>query len=124
MDQSETNNSSNGKNSDSRQPRIDVAMSRVARPAHVTAEATIQQTSNRESQKNLENKKSEINESGVGGNILGGKRDGISRLLFPGGKKISKPNMGPPAKNSNLIKTKGGKQYKISDFFSSEEDSI
>ena len=100
-------------------------MSRVARPAHVTAEATIQQTSDRESQNNLENKKSEKNEFGVGGNILGGKRDGISRLLFPGGKKLpSKPKMGPPAKNSNLIKTKGGKQYKISDFFSSEEDSI
>ena len=100
-------------------------MSRVARPAHVTAEATIQQTSDRESQNNLENKKSEKNQSGVGGNILGGKRDGISRLLFPGGKKSSpKPQMGPSAKNSNLIKTKGGKQYKISDFFSSEEDSI
>ena len=91
----------------------------------MTAEATIQQTSDRESQNNLENKKSEKNEFGVGGNILGGKRDGISRLLFPGGKKLSpKPKMGPPAKNSNLIKTKGGKQYKISDFFSSEEDSI
>ena len=100
-------------------------MSRVARPAHVTNEATIQQTSDRESRNNLENKKSEKNyEAGVGGNILGGKRDGISRLLFPGGKKISKPKMGPPAKNSNLIRTKGGKQYKISDFFSSEEDSI
>jgi len=122
LDQSESNTSSNGKNSDSRQPRIDVAMSRVARPAHVTDEATIQQTSYRESIDNLENKKLEKNGFGVGGNILGGKRDGISRLLFPEGKTLSQEKMGPPVVNSNLIKTKSGKQYKISDFFSSEED--
>ena len=94
-------------------------MSRVARPAHVTNEATIQQTTDRESQNNLENKNNEFESRG---NILGGKRDGISRLIFPGQKKIPPTKMGPPVTKTNLIQTKTGKQYKISDFFSSEED--
>ena len=97
-------------------------MSRVARPAHVTNEATTAQhtTSDRESQNNLENfGKNELQSRG---NILGGKRDGISRLLFPEPKKKPVEKMGPPKKSPNLLKTKNGKQYKISDFFSSEED--
>ena len=88
----------------------------------MTNEATTAQhtTSDRESQNNLENfGKNELQSRG---NILGGKRDGISRLLFPGGKKKPVEKMGPPKKSPNLIKTKNGKQYKISDFFSSEED--
>ena len=90
----------------------------------MTNEATTAQhtTSDRESQNNLENKNFGKNELESRGNILGGKRDGISRLLFPGGQKKPVEKMGPPVKNSNFIKTKTGKQYKISDFFSSEED--
>ena len=50
------------------------------------------------------------------GNILGGKRDGISRLLFPN-------KMKPESKKiEKIITAENGKKYKLSHFFSSDEE--
>ena len=107
INQSEDSTLTNGKNSDARQPRIDVAMSRVVRPAHVTNESNATIESQKSQRENNFGDKIKN-----GGNVLGGKRDGISRLIFPS-KKFE---------DQKFIKTKSGKQYKISHFFSSDED--
>ena len=85
------------------QPRIDVALNALVEPK-------------RSSSQNAHVNPQRMKNSSISGkdskkeNILGGKTEGISRLLFPAAKK------------PNFVKTESGKQYKISHFFSSDED--